>query len=160
VRLRSLVAGTALAATSVLTLAGPAAAAPPAPAAASADVIGVVHVDPHDPTTATIRVRYSCTGEAGLWISVKQTADRSADPALAGHGSSAISAAMSHSHRNGITCDGRTRVGTFTVDQVEWGFGALAKGAGYVQFCVTDLEADPTSEESLLLSHDEFVEVR
>jgi hypothetical protein len=154
-RLRSVVAGTALAATSVLALAAPAAAAP---APFSADVISVVKVDPSDPTVAEIKVRYRCASDAGLWISVKQTADRSADPRLEEEGSSSISAAISHSHRNAVTCDGRQHVQTFTVDQEEWGFGDLARGEGYVQFCLTDPEAQ--GPEGVLLSHSEFVHVR
>ena len=157
-RLRSLVAGTALAATSVLALATPAGAAPKP--ANAADVVGVVRIDPGDPTVAEVQVRYHCAAgeELGLWVSVKQSADRSADPRLAEHGSSAIAAAMSHSHRHEFTCDGRTRVGTFTVEQVEWGFGSLARGEGYVQFCLTDLSTE--GPESTLVSRNEFVHVR
>ncbi len=165
-RLRPLVAGTALAATSVLALAAPAAAAPKP--ALQADVVGVVRIDPTDPTVAEVKVRYRCTGggELGLWVSVKQTADRSADARLAQEGSSEISAAWSDSHRNAFTCDGRTRVGTFEVDQLEpaWGggvrpgLGALAKGEGYVQFCLTDATAP--GPEGLLVSENEFVHVR
>ena len=157
-RLRSLVAGTALAATSVLALAAPAAAAPEP--AFEADVVGVVRIDPADPTVAEVRVRYRCAagGELGLWVSVKQTADRSADPRLAEHGSSAISAGWSQSHGNPFTCDGRTRVGRFTVDHEEFGIGALARGEGYVQFCLTDATAQ--GPEGLVLSRNEFVHVR
>ncbi len=157
-RLRSLVAGTALAATSVLALAAPAAAAPKP--ANAADVVGVVRIDPSDPTVAEVRVRYHCAAgeELGLWVSVKQSEDRSADPLLAEHGSSSYATAMSHSHRHEFTCDGRTRVGTFTVDQVEWGSGSLARGEGYVQFCLTDLSTE--GPESTLVSRNEFVHVR
>ena len=160
-RLRSLVAGTALAATSVLTLAGPASAAPKP--AYEADVVGVVRIDPADPTAARIQVRYRCAEDAGLWISVKQTADRSADPRLAQEGSSAISAAWSDSHRNPVTCDGRVHLGTFTVDLVEaWpgrpGQAPLRKGEGYVQLRLTD--PDAPGPEGLVLSHSEFVHVR
>ena len=162
-RLRSLVAGTALAATSVLALAAPAAAAPEP--AFEADVVGVVRIDPADPTVAEVQVRYRCAagGELGLWVSVKQTADRSADPDLAEEGSSGISAAWSDSHRNNFTCDGRSRVATFEVDQLEPGWGgerpaqgALAKGQAYVQFCLTG----PGGEDGLLISESEFVRAR
>ena len=111
-------------------------------------VVGSVHIDPADPTHATVQARYRCTGEAHLWVSVKQTADRSADPRLLEEGSSAISAAWSDSHRNPISCDSKIHVGWFDVDQEEplWGsdapkstvFGPLAKGVGYVQFCLYD----------------------
>ncbi|MGY1727088.1 hypothetical protein ACI79J_08935 [Geodermatophilus sp. SYSU D01062] len=160
-RLRPFVAGTALAATSVLALAAPAAAAPKP--VYEADVVGVVRVDPTDPTVAEIQVRYRCAEDANLWISVKQTADRSADPRLAQEGSSAISAAWSDSHREPVSCDGRVHLGTFTVDLVEaWpgrpGQAPLLKGEGYVQFCLTD--PDAPGPEGLVLSHDEFVHVR
>ncbi|MGY1735391.1 hypothetical protein [Geodermatophilus sp. SYSU D00684] len=165
-RLRPLVAGTALAATSVLALAAPAAAAPRP--VYEADVVGVVQVDRGDRTVAQVQVRYRCAAgeDLGLWVSVKQTADRSADPRLEQEGSSGISAAWSDSHRNAFTCDGRSRVGTFEVDQLEpaWGggqragAGALARGEAYVQFCLTDPAAP--GPEGLLLSHDEFVHVR
>ena len=166
-RLRSLVAGTALAATSVLTLAGPAAAAPEP--VYEADVVGVVQVDRGDRTEARVQVRYRCASgeELGLWVSVKQTPDRTADPRLAEEGSSGISAAWSDSHRNAFTCDGRTHLGTFTVDQTEPWYvpgqarpaqGPLAKGEAYVQFCLTD--PDAAGPEGLLLSHSEFVHVR
>ena len=81
-------------------------------------------------------------------MSVKQTADRKADPALREEGSSAIAAAWSDSHRNPVNCDGRVHIGTFTVDQEEPVFGQtdpkssvygpLARGKGYVQFCLFD----------------------
>jgi hypothetical protein len=165
VRLRPLVVGTALAATSVLALAAPAAAAPKP--AFEADVVGVVRIDPTDPEVAEVKVRYRCAAGAdlGLWVSVKQTADRSADPRLSQEGSSRTSAAWSDSHRNAFTCDGRTRVGTFEVDQEEPWYvpgearpaqGPLAEGEAYVQFCLTG----PGGEGGLLISEDEFVHVR
>ena len=125
---------------------GTAAAAPST--ASFSQVIGSVKIDPSDPTHATVQARYRCTGEAHLWVSVKQTADRTADPRLATEGSSSISAAWSDSHRNEITCDSRIHVGWFEVDQLEplWGseepkssvYEPLAKGIGYVQFCLYD----------------------
>ena len=111
-------------------------------------VIGTVRVDPSDPTRAQVQARYRCTGEAHLWVSVKQTADRTADPRLAQEGSSSVSAAWSDSHRNAISCDSKIHVGWFEVDQLEpvWGsdepksvvYEPLAKGVGYVQFCLYD----------------------
>ena len=71
-----------------------------------ANAIGKVRIDPNDPTVAYIKAEYRCHGEGALWISVKQTADRSKDPALAEEGSSGISAAWSMSHRNPVSCDG------------------------------------------------------
>ena len=123
------------------------------PSGSFSQVLGSVRVDPSDPTRAVVTARYRCTGEAHLWVSVKQTAERTADPRLAEEGSSAISAAWSDSHRNGVTCDGRIHVDRFEVDQLEplWGsedpkstvFEPLAKGWGYVQFCLYD---DTTGE--------------
>jgi hypothetical protein len=103
-----------------------------------ANAIGKVRIDPNDPTVGYIDAEYRCHGEGALWISVKQTADRSKDPALAEEGSSGISAAWSMSHGNPVTCDGKTHVQTFVVDQVETSmFGVprrpLVKGFGYVQ---------------------------
>jgi len=103
-----------------------------------AQILGNVQIDPSDPTVATFKAQYVCTGdEVGLWVSVKQTPDRRPDNALKGDGSSGVSAAWSQSHRNPVTCDGEKHVGTFTVDQVEYGFGSFEKGQGYVQFCLT-----------------------
>jgi hypothetical protein len=135
-----------LAALSLAFVPGTASAAPST--ASLSQVIGSVKLDPADPTHALVQARYRCTGEAHLWVSVKQTADRTADPRLQEEGSSGISAAWSDSHRNEITCDSRTHVGRFEVDQREplWGwedpkssvYEPLAKGVGYVQFCLYD----------------------
>ena len=131
-----------------LAVAVPATASAAPSTSSFSQVIGSVRIDPTDPTHATVQARYRCTGEAHLWVSVKQTADRSADPRLMEEGSSAISAAWSDSHRNPISCDSKILVGWFDVDQEEplWGseapkstvYGPLAKGVGYVQFCLYD----------------------
>jgi hypothetical protein len=105
-----------------------------------AQILGNVQIDSSDATVATFRAQYVCTGDAELWVSVKQTPDRRPDSALKGEGSSGISAAWSQSHRNPVTCDGEKHVGTFTVDQVEYGFGSFEKGQGYVQFCLTSAD--------------------
>jgi hypothetical protein len=39
-------------------------------------------IDKRDPTIAYLKAKYRCTGEGTLWISVKQTAARTKDPAL------------------------------------------------------------------------------
>jgi len=117
-----------------------------------AQILGNVQIDPSDPTVATFRAQYVCTGDVGLWVSVKQTPDRRPDSALKGDGSSGISAAWSQSHRNAVTCDGEKHVGTFTVDQVEYGFGTFAQGQGYVQFCLTS--------EDNFLSESRFASVK
>jgi hypothetical protein len=127
-----------------------------------ANAIGKVRIDPNDPTIAYIKAEYRCHGEGALWISVKQTADRSKDPALAEEGSSGISAAWSMSHRNPVTCDGKTHVQTFVVDQVETSmFGVprrpLVNGFGYVQFCLFD---DNYPGDSAPYSDNGFMRVR
>ena len=126
------------------------AAATEAPAPSFSQVIGTVQLDPANPEVATVQARYRCTGEAHLWVSVKQTADRTADPRLTQEGSSRrdVSVAWSDRHRNEIDCDGKIHVGRFSIDQMEpvWGTNApkstvyepLAKGVGYVQFCLYD----------------------
>lgn len=147
-------AGTALALTALLGSTGAASAASAAPLS-EAELIGVVKVDKDDRTTATVHARYRCTGTGHLWVSVKQTADRTADPRLMQEGSSQIAAAMSHSHRNAVTCDGKWHEQKFTVDQVEWGFGSLAKGEAWVQFCLFD-----DHNTMAPISENEFLHVR
>ncbi len=109
----------------------------------TAQVIGPVIVDRRDPTVGYLTAVYRCYGEGALWVSVKQTSDRSRDPALREEGSSQISAAWSMSHRNSVNCDGHLHLQLFTVDQVETAqFGIppspLKFGWGYVQFCLFD----------------------
>ena len=137
-----------LPAAATLALGAPTAALADTPAGSFSQVIGSVKIDPADPTRAVVTARYRCTGEAHLWVAVKQTADRTADPVLTEPGSSRHAAAYSDSHRNPITCDSRIHVGRFEVDQLEplWGsdepkstvYEPLAKGSGYVQFCLYD----------------------
>ena len=153
-QVRTFLTGAAVTAIAVLATAVPAGAAAPQPTT-EADIIGVVKVDRTDPTVGYVKARYRCSGEGALWVSVKQSADRTADPLLAAPESSGYAAAMSHSHRNPVTCNGKWQVGTFTVDQVEWGFGELAKGEGYVQFCLFD-----ATTGEMPLSQNEFLHVR
>jgi hypothetical protein len=105
-----------------------------------ADVIGPVRIDPSDPTVGYVTALYACNGgqtdQTHLWVSVKQNADRTVDQALTQEGSSQVAAAWSQSHPTDITCDGRFHIQTFRVDHAEQGFGALANGFGYVQFCL------------------------
>jgi len=119
----------------------------------SAQVVGVVRIDPTDPSLAQVTARYSCqpgapgsTAAAHLFVSVKQNADRTADPAVAteGAGFGGLVAAWSQSHpTDQVVCDGKVHVQTFTVHQgldeesgFPTGYGELAKGWGYVQFCL------------------------
>jgi hypothetical protein len=136
-------------------------AAEPAPKQTTAQVIGTVRIDSKNPTIATVHARYLCSGtpeQVHLWVSVKQTADRTADPRLSQEGSSTIAAAWSDSHRDPVTCDGKWHTDTFTVDQLERGtpntFGPLAKGKAWVQFCLFD--ATTTTEP---ISSMEFVNI-
>lgn len=129
----------AMAGFAVLGTAGPTLAAPGAASETTAQLVGVVHQT--GATTAEVMARYTCTGtvdQLHLWVSVKQTADRTADPILATEGSSGASAAWSQSHAGVLTCDGMNHVATFTVDQTEQGWGTLAKGDAWVQFCLFD----------------------
>lgn len=118
-----------------------------------AQVVGTVRIDSNDPTVAYVTARYSCqpgapgsTAAAHLFVSVKQSADRDTDPAVLaegagfGHGV----AAWSQSHPTAqVVCDGKVHVQTFTVHQgadedsgLPTGYGELARGWGYVQFCL------------------------
>jgi poly(3-hydroxybutyrate) depolymerase len=158
----------ALAAASAV-LAGPAAAATTGATATStathtpktfARLVGPVVADPKNPEIGYVTAVYRCSGEGALWVSVKQTADRSRDPRLTQEGSSQISAAWSDSHRNAVTCDGRTRLQVFTVDQEEPAYpsntpksgtyGPLERGWGWVQFCLFDANytQEPYSENA------------
>ena len=106
-----------------------------------AQVIGNVRIDSSDPTIGYVTARYICNGglteNAHLWVSVKQTADRSPDNALKGETSSEISAAWSQSHPTAqVACDGQWHAQTFTISQADYGFGNLRPGQGYVQFCL------------------------
>jgi hypothetical protein len=131
----------ALAGFVVLGTAGPALAASGHPSVTMAQLVGVVHQT--GPTTAEVTARYTCTGTSDqlhLWVSVKQSADRTADPDLATEGSSQVAAAWSQSHTGVLllTCDGTNHVASFSVDHGEQGFGTLAKGEAWVQFCLFD----------------------
>ena len=141
----------ALAVAASAAIAAPAGAHTPQPTWAK--VVGPVKIDKKDPTIGYLKAKYRCTGAGSLWISVKQTAARTQDPALAGEGSSAISAAWSMSHRNAVTCDGKAHFGHFVVDQVETSqFGVplspLMNGWGWVQFCLFDANYPAGADET------------
>lgn len=113
-----------------------------------AKLLGVVHITGSD--SAYVQAQYRCTASPHqhLWVSVKQSADRSADPRLLTEGSgsgggSYKAAAWEMSHPTNITCDGKNHVQRFAINQAEikaFGLssGTLAKGKGYVQFCLFD----------------------
>jgi hypothetical protein len=130
----------------VAVTAGFAAAAPAGKL--DAQVIGNVTIDPSDPTVASFAARYICEGGEGahVWASVKQAGSGLPEQWLTEEGSGGramAEGAWSHSHANAVTCDGQWHVGTFTVDQLEWGGGELQQGQGWVQFCVIPAGGDP-----------------
>jgi hypothetical protein len=109
----------------------------------SAKLVGVVRLI--DSTTAEVQAQYTCTGDPAdlhLWVSVKQSANGTASPALAeegtGYGEKAAAWSQGHSGVAQLQCDGRTHVGKFVVDRSEFGYGTLLKGDAYVQFCLFD----------------------
>jgi hypothetical protein len=118
-----------------------------------AQVVGIVRIDPTDASIGYVTARYSCqpggpgsTAAGHLFVSVKQSADRAADPALTSEnvGFGGLAAAWSQSHpTTDVICDGKVHVQTFTIHQgadedsgLSTGYGQLAPGWGYVQFCL------------------------
>lgn len=102
-----------------------------------AAILGPVHVRGG---VADVHVRYSCAVGTHLWVSVKQSANRTIDPSVSAEGSGfgGAAAAWWQSHRGSFTCDGKRHVAWYTVDTVEPGSrGQLESGWGWVQFCVT-----------------------
>ena len=125
------------------------------PVTPAADIIS--HVKTFDGgNAATVKARYVCPEGNHLWVSAKQSADGSQDPRLEGEGSSAFAAGWLQNHPANFTCDGRSHVGTFQVDNfTEYGFGQLRRGVAWVQFCVVS-----EATEALILSHSEWVKVK
>jgi len=128
-----------IAAVAVMALAGAASASAQEDSFTVGDaaVLGPVHVRG---TVAQVHARYSCDVGTHLWVSVKQSASRGIDPAVAAEGSGfgGTAAAWWQSHRGTFTCDGKRHVAWFAVDTVEPGSrGQLKSGWGWVQFCVT-----------------------
>ena len=135
------------------------------PGTTSAQVVGVVRLI--DSTTAEVQARYSCTGtpdQLHLWVSVKQSANGTADPRLAeegtGYGMKATAWSQSHSVVQTLNCDGKTHVGKFVVDRQEYGYGTLLKGDAYVQFCLFDATTGDAGPEGTPVSSMEYVHVR
>jgi len=136
-------------ATTAVVVAGPALSAGAAGRGhgTTAKVVGTVKIDRSDPSVAHVLAQYRCTiadpvGNPGhLWVSVKQNDTGTKDPALAaeGSGGSGTATRWEDSHRNPVTCDGKTHTERFTVDQVEVaGYKTLTKGVAWVQFCLFD----------------------
>ena len=143
--------GVALAATTLLAAPGSALAAK----APFADVVS--HVKLKRDGTATVQARYMCEASTHLWVSAKQTADGSVDPALEAEGSSGAAAAWMDTNDwvtvgedtfpissgdEQLVCDGRTRTQSVTIDvtNAPWGaWGALqAGGMAWVQWCIVE----------------------
>jgi hypothetical protein len=141
-----LAAVAALTAGFVIAVAGTAGAVPAGKW--DSQLVGNVKIDPSDPTVAYVTARYTCSGGIPhLWVSVKQAESRGPDRLLKEEGSSGYAVAYSQSHPTAeVTCDGKWRTQTFTVDQTEivpWspvpvGHGTLEAGQAYVQFCLVD----------------------
>jgi hypothetical protein len=114
----------------------------------TAKVVGTVKIDKAKPGVAYVLAQYRCTvadpqNDPGhLWVSVKQNDAGKLDPALAaeGSGGSGTATRWEDSHRNPITCNGKTHTARFAVDQVEGkaGYKTLRKGVAWVQFCLFD----------------------
>jgi hypothetical protein len=111
---------------------------------ANAVQTGVVRIDRNNPMVAWVTGRYTCpTGDAHLFVSVKQVASGRPDRALKLEGSSSISSGWLERHPapNEFTCDGTWHRGTWKITSdpsvrgYEYGFGAIKPGQVYVQFC-------------------------
>jgi hypothetical protein len=138
------------------------------PARNEATVISHVTIDKDDPSVGYVRARYTCQPHIDhLWVSVKQTADGTADSALTeeGSGFGHVAATWVQSHPVGLQCDGKNHVQVFEVNTAEQvppefgggtvGYGQLVRGQGYVQFCLTS-----SSNEELLIADQNFQYVK
>jgi hypothetical protein len=107
---------------------------------------------------ATLKVRYKCGSGETLWVSAKETARGYSATKLMKESSSRAAAAWWDSHRNRVACDGKSHLGTFTIDKVEKGTkGSLVDGSAWVQFCVTKGKTEATTV--LTLSKSSWVRV-
>jgi hypothetical protein len=118
-----------------------------------------------DRSTAVLKVTYQCSRGTTLWISAKQLANGKRSSVLTKEGSSQVAKTWLQSHRNPITCDGKSQTGVFTLDKVEPGSKGKLKAKGrknagkaYIQFCVT--APGEGQEGELTLSKSGFVSVR
>ena len=158
----------ALAATTVLAVAPGSALAAQEP---FADVVS--HVKLKKDGTATVQARYMCEASTHLWVSAKQTADGSVDPALEEEGSSGAAAAWMDTNDwigagedafpvssgdDVLVCDGRTHTQSVTIDvtNAPWGsWGALQRGMAWVQWCIVE-----EAEEGEFVSDQRWVAVK
>jgi hypothetical protein len=120
-----------------------------------------------DRSTAVLKVTYQCSKGSTLWISAKQLKNGKKSSVLTKEGSSQVAKTWLQSHRNPITCDGKSQTAVFTVDKVEPGSKGRLKAKGkrnagkaYIQFCITLPPSTPTGEGELTLSKSGWVSVR
>jgi hypothetical protein len=148
-QIRRMLAGAAITAVAIVPFAGAGtASASVSSHSTKAQVIPIVRLDRHDPTTAHVYATYRCSvadpvnHPGHLWVSVKQNEKGSYDKSLEAEGSGfgGVAARWEDSHRDPINCDGRFHVAEFTVDQLEGkqSYQALKRGLAYVQFCLFD----------------------
>jgi hypothetical protein len=159
--IKAMLSLTAAAVSALLGLAAvaPTLAAPPV--RNEATVISHVTIDKDDPSIGYVRARYTCqpsTEPAHLWVSVKQMADGSADPALTeeGTGFGGVADIWLQSHPTTVQCDGKPHVQVFEVNTLESlppeegggavGHGELVRGSAYVQFCLFTGDGDFISD--------------
>jgi hypothetical protein len=122
----------AVAAAALLGLAIPAGAS----ADVSAQILGLTSYQGGN--AATVKVRYTCDQPGlHLWVSAKQVADGSQDPALEAEGSSAAADAWLQRHPTNLVCDNQSHLGFFKINKSEYGFGQLGSGFAWLQFCLT-----------------------
>ncbi len=136
-RYRKALVAAGLAFTAAIAPAAPA-FAHPAPKPTYVELIGIVRqLDGH---SAEVHARYRCTGELGVWVSVKQSADRTADPRLTqeGSGYENVATAWSQTHAATLDCDGRVHVDKFLVNRTEYGYGEFKRGKAWTQFCLVN----------------------
>ncbi len=116
----------------------------------------ISHVKLGKDGTATVRARYMCESSTHLWVSAKQTADGSVDPALEAEGGSSAAAAWMDTNDwmtvgedtfpvssgdEQLVCDGRTHLQSVTIDvpNAPWGsWDALQAGMAWVQWCIVE----------------------
>jgi hypothetical protein len=120
-----------------------------------------------DRSTAVLKVTYQCSKGSTLWISAKQLKNGKKSSVLTKEGSSQVAKTWLQSHRNPITCDGKSQTAVFTVDKVEPGSKGRLKAKGkrnagkaYIQFCITLPPSTPNGEGELTLSKSGWVSVR
>lgn len=116
---------------------------------ANANQIGVVRIDPNDPSVAYVTGRYTCPASsdpAHLFVSVKQVAGGKPNSGLKEDGSSGLTYPdgawlFRHPGPTEFTCDGTWHTGTWQISSHEpfpdnYGqHGSLVPGTVYVQFC-------------------------